>query len=477
MSFSYEHLPALQQQLREGTLTCHTVVEHYLQQCRDHAHLNAFIEVWEAEALQWAKELDQRLQAGEALGKLFGMVVAVKDVIVVEGHGATASSHMLENFESLFNATCVQRLLDADAIIIGRTNCDEFAMGSSNETSYYGNVKNAADPTRVPGGSSGGSAVAVQAGMCMASLGTDTGGSIRQPASLTGTVGIKPTYGRISRYGLIAYASSFDQCGPFTTNATDAALLLEVMAGADVHDATSSQEPVPSYAAQLTTNRPMRFAWYPQVMNNEKLDPEIRAQFHATLEKLQAEGHVAEPVDFPYLDYLVPAYYVLTTAEASSNLSRYSGVHFGHRTREEVEGVDALISHSRSEGFGREVKRRIMLGTFVLSSGYYDAYYTRAQKVRRRIREATLEVLEQYDAILTPTTPTTAFKLEEKTSDPIEMYLADIFTVQAPLAGIPAVSVPLYRHSNGLPFGLQIMGKPFDETTLLALTQMLMERY
>ncbi len=476
MSFRYDNLPGLQEQLKSGALTCRSVVEYYVAQCRAHESLNAYLEVFEQDALAKADETDRRLAAGEPLGKLFGMVVAVKDVIVMKGKRATASSHMLENFQSLFTATSVQRLLDEDAIIIGRTNCDEFAMGSSNETSFFGSVRNAADTSRVPGGSSGGSAVAVQAGTCMAALGTDTGGSIRQPASLTGTVGLKPTYGRISRYGLIAYASSFDQCGTFTTNAIDTALLLDVMAGEDGNDATSAAEVVPSYSSMLHDEGSKRIAWYPQVLENEKVDPEIREQFMKLLDKLKADGHTVEPVDFAYLDYLVPTYYVLTTAEASSNLSRYSGVHFGHRTTE-AAGVDDLISRSRSEGFGKEVKRRIMLGTFVLSSGYYDAYYTHAQKVRRLIRDESLRVLHDFDFVLSPTTPSTAFGIGEKMTDPIEMYLADIFTVQAPIAGLPAISVPICRHSNGMPFGIQIMGKPFAEADMLAMTQTLLSRY
>lgn len=476
MSFRYENLPLLQDELRHGSVTCRTVVEHYLQRCADKHHLNAFIEVFNEDALIRADELDARLREGHTPGKLFGMVIAVKDVIVMKGKGATAGSHILEGFTSLYNATCVQRLLDADAIIIGRTNCDEFAMGSSNETSYFGPVLNDADNTKVPGGSSGGSAVAVQAGLCMAALGTDTGGSIRQPASLTGTVGIKPTYGRISRYGMIAYASSFDQCGTFAHNAVDTALLLEVMSGLDQHDATSADVPVPAYSKHLDLNRKLRIAWYPQTLASDKIDPEVKAQFHALLEKLRADGHTVEAVDLNVLDYLVPTYYVLTTAEASSNLSRFSGIHYGHRTKEVAE-VDEVISRSRSEGFGKEVKRRIMLGSFVLSSGYYDAYYTHAQKVRRMIRRDTLDVLDKFDIIVTPTTPTTAFSIGEKTTDPVEMYLADIYTVQAPIAGIPAISVPLCRHSNGLPFGIQIMGAPFDEQLMLAVTQHFMERY
>ncbi|MFN3940197.1 MAG: amidase family protein, partial [Chitinophagales bacterium] len=339
------------------------MVQHYLHMCEQKKNLNAFLEVFSDDALAKAKETDEKLKAGKPLGKLFGLVVAVKDVICIKGKKVTASSHILENFTSLYNATVIERLLMEDAIVIGRTNCDEFAMGSSNENSFFGPVKNDLDNSKVPGGSSGGSAVAVQAGMCMASLGTDTGGSIRQPASFTGTVGLKPTYGRVSRYGLIAYASSFDQCGTFTNNAEDAAMMLEVMAGADAHDSTTSNLPVPSYPDCLGINKKLKIAYFPQFLDNEKLNPEIRNTLYGLIRRLQTEGHAVEPVDFHYLDYLVPTYYVLTTAEASSNLSRFSGIHFGYRDPDATE-MEEVLMRSRSKGFGTEVKRRIMLGTF-----------------------------------------------------------------------------------------------------------------
>lgn len=471
----YTDLQQVQSALRAGEYSCTALVQQYIAQCKKYAHLNAFLEVFETDALAKAAETDAKLKSGEPLGKLFGLVIAVKDVICIKDKKVTASSHILENFTSLYSATAVDRLLQADAIIIGRTNCDEFAMGSSNENSYFGPVKNVADETKVPGGSSGGSAVAVQAGMCMAALGTDTGGSIRQPASFTGTIGLKPTYGRVSRYGLIAYASSFDQCGTFTKNATDAACILEVMAGADEHDSTASALPVPAYTEHLQVNRKLRIAYYPQALDNSAMDKEIQESIRNLISRLQNEGHTVEPVDFNYLDYLVPTYYVLTTAEASSNLSRFSGIHYGYRDMEAAT-MDDVLRSSRSKGFGTEVKRRIMLGTFVLSAGYYDAYYTHAQKVRRKIKDETENILEKYDCILLPTTPTTAFGLGE-IADPIEMYLADIFTVQANIAGLPAVSVPLFRHTNGLPFGVQLMGKRYAEDTLLAVTDMLMHNY
>ena len=469
-------LSAVQSELHAGTLTVRQIVEHYLQVNRDYQHLNAFLEIFEQDALHRADELDARLRSGKPMGKLFGMVVGLKDVIAIKGKRLTASSKILDGFESLYHATVTDRLLHADAIILGRCNCDEFAMGSSNENSAFGPVLNHLDNTRVSGGSSGGSAVAVQAGLCMTTLGSETGGSIRQPASFTGTIGLKPTYGRLSRYGLIAFASSFDQIGPITNNVEDMALMMEVMAGSDEKDSTSSQEAVPAYAAGLPLNRKLRIAYYPQTLDNPKIDPEISAAVYTLIDKLRADGHTVEANDLKYLDYLVPTYYVLTTAEASSNLSRFSGIHYGFRDMA-AEDMESVVRRSRSKGFGKEVQRRIMLGTFVLSSGYYDAYYTRAQKVRRIIRDDTAATLADYDLILLPTTPTTAFKLGEKTTDPIEMYLADIFTVQANITGLPAISVPLFRHSNGMPFGVQFMGDLNREDLLLSVTDHVLKFY
>lgn len=439
------------------------VVNHYLSAIKETRELNAFIEVFEASALQQAAVVDQKLQSGNA-GRLAGMVIGLKDNICYKGHAVSASSTILENFESLFSATVVERLLAEDAVIIGRLNCDEFAMGSSNETSAYGPVKNNLRASHVPGGSSGGSAVAVSAGLCTASLGSDTGGSIRQPASFTGTVGLKPTYGRISRYGLIAYASSFDQIGPFTNDVDDAALLLEIMAGKDNMDSTSSSRPVQEYS-KPAQNGKMRLAYLTEAVDNNDVDPEVRAYFEKLIAGLRSEGHTVEPVSFPYLGQLVPTYYVLTTAEASSNLSRFDGVHFGHRSTE-ARGVEETYVLSRTEGFGTEVKRRIMAGTFVLSHGYYDAYYTKAQKVRRVLQDKTNEIFENYDMLLLPTTPSTAFEFGSMT-DPIQMYLQDIFTVHANLTGNPAISVPAATHSNGLPFGVQVMADHFEEAAML----------
>ena len=465
----------LRKELEAGTLTCRQVVEYYLQQANAHSDLNAFLELYPDEALAAADQQDKLLSEGKA-GRLAGMVIALKDVICYKDHGVSSSSRILSGFRSLYNATVTERLLAEGAIIIGRTNCDEFAMGASNENSAYGPVKNAADQARVPGGSSGGSAVAVQAGLCHAALGSDTGGSIRQPAAFTGLVGLKPTYGRISRWGLLAYASSFDQIGPMTRSVEDTALLLEVMAGPDAYDATCSQKPVEPYttALQQYQHQPRRIAYLGEALDHPGLDPEIRQHCLDMFDKLRAEGHTVESVSFPYLDYMVPCYYVLTTAEASSNLSRYSGLLYGYRSPNATD-LESTFKRSRSEGFGPEVKRRIMLGTFVLSSDFYDAYYTKAQQVRNLIRTKTRDIFASYDLFLLPTTSTPAFRMGEKAADPVAMYLADLFTVQANLAGNPAISVPSGTHSNGMPFGMQIMGADFSEATLLGFSEYLLQ--
>ncbi|MFD1257428.1 Asp-tRNA(Asn)/Glu-tRNA(Gln) amidotransferase subunit GatA [Mucilaginibacter terrae] len=466
MAKNYVTLTEIQQDLQGGNTSVEELVKNYLVNIKQYAHLNAFNEVFEQEALQKATELDARLKTGSS-GRLAGMVIAIKDNICYKGHQVTASSKILENFTSIFSSTVVERLLAEDAIIIGRCNCDEFAMGGANENSYFGPVKNMADETRVPGGSSGGSAVAVQAGMCHAAIGTDTGGSIRQPASFCGVVGLKPTYGRVSRHGIIAYASSFDQPGPLTRSVEDAALLLEVIAGPDAYDSTASQAAVPAYAQQLQSSTgKKRIAYLEEVFDSEGLDAEVKATLLKAIEDLKADGHTVEPVSFEYLDYVVPTYYILTMAEASSNLARYDGVHYGYRSPNAVDLV-TTYKRSRSEGFGTEVKRRIMLGTFVLSAGYYDAYYAKAQKVRRLIKERTDEILQQYDFILTPTAPEPAFKIGRQDIDPIVTYLEDIFTVQASLAGVPAISLPVQNNSKGLPLGLQLTTKAFGEAELL----------
>ncbi|MDP1842149.1 MAG: Asp-tRNA(Asn)/Glu-tRNA(Gln) amidotransferase subunit GatA [Sediminibacterium sp.] len=461
--------------LQNGQTTCVEAVHFYITAIQQHQQLNAFVEVFEAEALEKAAALDLQRKNGAPIGPLHGVVVGLKDVICYKDHQVSAASKILSNFTSVYNATATQRLINAGAIIIGRQNCDEFAMGSSNENSSYGPVKNARDHERVSGGSSGGSAVAVQAGLCMISLGSDTGGSVRQPADFCGIIGLKPTYGRISRYGLIAYASSFDQIGIFSSTVADAALVLATIAGQDEFDSTVSAKPVGAYteAVQLPEKK-YRIAYFKESIEHPALDADIKEQTLARIEQMKAAGYTVDAVEFDLLDYVVPTYYVLTTAEASSNLSRFDGVRFGHRTAKENIDLTTLYKASRSEGFGEEVKRRILLGTFVLSEGYFDAYFTKAQQVRQLLKKRTDELFAQYDAIISPTVPSTAFKIGEKSADPIEMFLADIYTVYPNLVGIPAISIPLFTHENGMPFGLQIMTKHFDEENLLQLSQQLM---
>ena len=465
--YTFTTIKNLQTDLTSGKVTCVQLVEESIKTIEAKKNLNAFLEVFNETALAQAKLVDEKI-ATKSAGKLAGVVIGLKDNICYKGHKVSCSSKILEGFESLYSSTVVERLFAEDAIIIGRLNCDEFAMGSSNENSAFGKVLNPLNENTVPGGSSGGSAVAVAANLCHATLGSDTGGSIRQPASFTGTVGLKPTYGRISRWGLIAYASSFDQIGPITKTVEDAALLLEIMAGTDEYDTTSSQKAVGPYVNDLTENKKYKIAYLKECVEANGLDAEVKKQTLGTLDKLKNDGHTVTAVDFPYLDFLVPTYYVLTTAEASSNLSRFDGVHFGYRSPNATD-LESTYKKSRSEGFGKEVKRRIMLGTFVLSAGYYDAYYSKAQKVRNKIRQKTREILAEHDFIITPSTPGTAFEFGKNSEDPIKMYLEDIFTVQANIVGGPAISVPNGIHSNGLPIGLQIMGRDFEEGNLLNL--------
>ncbi len=475
--FSFQSIKNYQTFLAENSDGCSVAVNHYLSEIEKNKHLNSFLEVFAAEALQSAKELDAKRKAGKPLGKLHGVLIALKDVICYKDHQVSASSKILTNFTSIYNATAVEKLLAEDAIIIGRNNCDEFAMGSSNENSAFGIVKNAIDETRVPGGSSGGSAVAVQAGLSMISLGSDTGGSVRQPADFCGVVGLKPTYGRVSRYGLIAYASSFDQIGIFANTVDDAALVLEIIAGADDFDSTASEQKVPFYSSELKEEKKSyRIAYFKQALEHPGLDKEIASSIQTYIQTLKDAGYIVETVDFDLLNYIVPTYYILTTAEASSNLSRFDGVKYGYRADlNKEDDLTELYKKSRSEGFGKEVQRRILLGTFVLSSGYYDAYFTKAQQVRRMLCDQTKKIFEEYDAIISPTVPTTAFKIGEKSDDPIEMFLADIYTVYANLVGIPGISIPLFKHSNGMPFGLQVMTKHFDELSLLSLSKQMMQ--
>lgn len=446
-------------------------VRFFVEAAKGGAALNAWLTIYEDEALQAAKKLDEHITAGQPLLPLHGVVVGLKDVIAYKNHPLSAASKILQNFHSIFDATVVEKLQAAGAIILGRQNCDEFAMGSSNENSAFGPVKNGIDPTRVPGGSSGGSAVAVQMNHCMISLGSDTGGSVRQPADFCGIVGLKPSYGRISRYGLIAYASSFDQIGIFAKSVADAALVLEIIAGPDDFDSTVSQIPVPAYSAVVEEPTPKkRIAYFKEALEHPSLDPEIKSAIDATIANMQKAGYTLDAVSFDMLDMVVPTYYVLTTAEASSNLSRYDGVKFGHRSSTGNNDLTALYKNARSEGFGKEVKRRIMLGTFVLSAGYFDAYFTKAQQIRKLLVDGSAQLFKNYDAVLLPTVPSPAFLIGDHTKDSVAMFLADIYTVYANLVGIPAISIPLYQHSSGLPFGLQVMCAPFEETALLQLS-------
>jgi aspartyl-tRNA(Asn)/glutamyl-tRNA(Gln) amidotransferase subunit A len=465
----YSSLSEIQSKLVQKQLNLPTLLAYYFTQIETKKHLNAFNEVFFDSATAQANLVQQKIENGTA-GKLAGMVIGIKDNICYKDHQVSASSKMLDGFVSPYSSTVVNRLLQEDAVIIGRLNCDEFAMGGSNETSYFGAVKNAADHNKVAGGSSGGSAVAVQADLCLAALGTDTGGSVRQPAAFCGCIGFKPTYGRISRYGVIAYASSFDQVGTLTSSVDDAALLLTVLAGADAEDSTVSSLPVPNYSENLSPTGKKKIAVLKETVTNKALDPEIKSAILNSITTLKALGHQVEEVSFDLLDYLVPAYYVLTTAEASSNLSRYDGVHYGYRNTQ-AESLNQLYKDSRAEGFGEEVKRRILLGTFVLSAGYYDAYYQKAQQVRRLIREKVEQLLTTYDFLLTPVTPTPAFNIGENMQDPLVMYMADIYTVLASLAGVPAVALPLGNNKAGLPLSVQLMAKQFNEQELLNLSK------
>jgi aspartyl-tRNA(Asn)/glutamyl-tRNA(Gln) amidotransferase subunit A len=468
----YRSLEEVRADLKKGQITVLELTRHYLKNIHEKdAALNAFLEVYEDEAIARAREIDRKISEGTA-GTLAGLVVGLKDNICYAGHKISASSRILEGFESLFSATVTERLIQEDAIIIGRLNCDEFAMGSSNENSAFGPVSNPFDPTKVSGGSSGGSAAAVAADMCLASLGSDTGGSIRQPAAFCGLVGYKPSYGMVSRHGLIAYASSFDQIGPFTHDVSTAREVLEVISGPDAFDTTAEQTKLDLSSGSAEKKK---IAFLKDCFEAKGLDPEIRESGEKLRKQLVEAGHEVQDVSFPYLDYLVPTYYVITTAEASSNLARYDGIHYGYRSGE-AHDLESTYKLSRTEGFGKEVQRRIMLGTFVLSSGYYDAYFGRGQKVRRFITNKVEELFEEFDLIATPTTPHTAFDKGVEYDDPTVMYLEDIFTVLANIAGICAVTLPLGQHSNGLPFGMQFMGPRFKDGELLDFSEELMNK-
>jgi aspartyl-tRNA(Asn)/glutamyl-tRNA(Gln) amidotransferase subunit A len=462
----YRSFDEIQFALNKGTADCRSIVSYYLQNIQTKAHLNAFVQVYAQSALEQAAQVDEKLAKGTA-GKLAGMIVGIKDVLNYEGHPCTAGSKILKGYISQYTATAVQRLLDQDAILIGRLNCDEFGMGSSNEHSIYGKVHQELDSNRVPGGSSGGSAVAVQANLCTVSLGSDTGGSVRQPAAFTGVIGMKPTYSRVSRWGLIAYASSFDTIGVFSSTIRDNARVLEVIAGYDPLDSTSSQKAVPQYSSLSFPKKKVKVAILREALQAPTLQAEIKRNTLVIIERLKKEGHTVEEVEFPHLKYLLPTYYILTTAEASSNLSRFDGMNYGFRTTH-ASNLEQVYKDSRSEGFGEEVKRRIMLGTFVLSANYYDAYFTKAQKARRILKDATEKLLTDFDYLLTPTTPTTAFKFGEHGDDPVSMYLEDLFTVQASVSGMPAISLPNGKDDSGMPIGLQVISNSLKEGELYA---------
>ncbi len=459
----------------ENLRTSATTVEHttelFLAAIEQKKRLNAFLSVFADEALDRARVIDRKRAAGTA-GPLAGMILAVKDNICIKNHPVTCGSRILQNFTSLYNATVIRRLLDADAVIIGTTNMDEFGMGSSTENSAFGPVHHPFDETKVPGGSSGGSAVAVAAGMVHAALGSDTGGSIRQPASFCGIVGLKPTYGRVSRYGLVALASSLDQIGPLAHCAADAAHVLNVIAGHDPMDSTSADVPVPDYLSFLTGDVKGVKIGLPKESLGQGLHGDVRAAIERCCDMLREGGAELVDVSLPHSEYTISTYYILMTAEASSNLARYDGARYGYRAAA-VRDLSDMYIRSRSEGFGAEVKRRIMLGTYVLSAGYYEAYYRKAQKVRRLIQRDFLDAFARVDCMLMPTAPTTAFTLGEKIDDPLAMYLSDIYTVSANLAGIPAISVPCGTDRNGLPIGVQILGKPFDEGMILQVASYL----
>ena len=472
--FSFRSIKDYHQFLESHPNGCEAAVEHYLDAIKRNKHLNCYVEVYESESLEMARKLDANRKAGISRKKLHGVIIAIKDVICYKDHKVTAASAILSNFTSTYNASAIQFLLDEEAIIIGSCNCDEFAMGSSNENSVYGHVLNAFDNSKVPGGSSGGSAVAVQAELCMLSLGSDTGGSVRQPADFCGIIGLKPGYGTVSRYGLIAYASSFDQIGIFGKNIDDVALTLDIISQADDYDSTMNVDHhfnASSIIDHSFTDKKYRIAVFPEVMNHPSLDKEIASAISTYIDELKSKGHEIFEANFDLLNYIVPTYYVLTAAEASSNLSRYDGIRFGHVTDEPIKDLNDFYVKNRTEGFGNEVKKRIMLGNFVLSSGYYDAYYSKAQQVRRLLVNQIDNIFKHCDAILMPTSPTTAFTIGEKQKDPIAMYLADIFTVFANLTGVPAIAIPMFTHSNGMPFGIQLLCNRDKEMLMLEIAK------
>ncbi len=469
----YKNIQDKIDKIKSGEISLIENIEFFIDRIEKNKNLNAYNFVFTDEARDRAKEIEGKIKSGK-YGKLAGAVIAVKDVLSIEDKPTTCSSNILKDFKALYTATAVKKLIDEDAIIIGKTNCDEFAMGSSNENSAFGNVLNPVNTDYVPGGSSGGSAATVAANLCDISLGTDTGGSIRQPASFCGTYGLKPTYGRVSRYGLTAFASSFDSIGPFANNVEDIALTLEVIAGKDECDSTSSVNSVPSFSSQLSLSDKKLKIGIAEEYFGEGLSPDVKEAVENIVQKLESSGFEIKKIHLPHNEYSIATYYILTTAEASSNLARYDGARYGFRS-ENSSSLLEMYKSSRSEGFGNEVKRRIMLGTYVLSAGYYDAYYKKAQRVRRLIKNDFNKAFESVDVILTPTSPTTAFKIGEKSSDPLEMYLSDIYTTSANLAGIPGINIPIGSSSEGLPIGLQLLANQFEEEKLLQMSAYIQE--
>ena len=465
---SYEDLRL---RLFSKEITCEEVVRFYLERIDRHKDDNIYITVFHEQALERARSLDRKLKEGGSPGKLFGLPMAIKDNIAMKGGRLTCASKILENYESVYDATAILRLEQEDAVFLGKTNMDEFAMGSSNENSAFGNVPNPFDKNRVPGGSSGGSAAAVANALAMVALGSDTGGSVRQPAGFCDIVGLKPTYGRISRYGLVAFASSFDQIGVLACNCDDAALVLEVMAGKDGHDATSSYHAVTDYSAEMAnvSVEGLKIG-VPKEYFPESLNSDVARIVKGKLHELRDKGAELVDIHLPDSEYAIAAYYILVTAEASSNLARFDGARYGYRS-EHSEDLSAMYVNSRTEGFGREVKRRIMLGTYVLSAGYYDTYYKKAQQVRRIFQDEYREALEKVDVIAGPTSPFPPFGIGDKTENPLEMYLADVFTVPASIVGMPAVSVPLGFDTLNLPVGMHLICNFFEEGKLLGIAK------
>ncbi|HEX6823652.1 MAG TPA: Asp-tRNA(Asn)/Glu-tRNA(Gln) amidotransferase subunit GatA [Candidatus Sulfotelmatobacter sp.] len=469
MELSSLTIDAARTAVQERKTTAVAMAEvHYARIQKEDGQIGAFLTLSRERALQQAERMDRMAAEGKALPPLGGVPVGIKDVLSTRGVRTTAGSKILDKYVPPYDCTAVAKLETAGAVILGKMNCDEFAMGSSNENSGFHPVRNPRDLSRVPGGSSGGSAAAVAAGMAVAALGSDTGGSIRQPASFCGVVGLMPTYGRVSRYGLIAFASSLDHIGPLTRTVKDAAIVLGAIAGRDPMDSTSAEVPVPDYVSEL--DQPMRGLKLGVAKEyfGDGLDDEVRQAVESAIEKLKSLGCEVVPVSLPHTSYAIPAYYLIATAEASSNLARYDGVRYSLRARG-VKTLSEMYRCSRDEGFGAEVKRRIMLGTYALSAGYYDAYYLKAQKVRTLLTRDFDEAFQRVDAIVTPTCPTAAFRLGEKSNDPLSMYLADIYTVTADLAGIPGISIPCGQTREKLPIGLQILGKHFDEATILRI--------